>query len=139
MKFPRMMCRSIAGLVAVILASCATFEESGLPGSAAWMARDKIMVVQAQPPNFGFRRLAVHVSNTPDLQYFVDLRGLPDFLAEAKNRGRQYLILYYLGRREAFACRGEGTHGEGVEFSGPYPITDREARTLKRLREHSVY
>ncbi len=71
----------------------------------------------------------------PDLALFMKQKSLPDFLAETHNRSRHYLILYYLAKREAFACRTQAG-GRSVEFAGPYPITDREFNTLNAFQEN---
>ncbi|MEY5013095.1 MAG: hypothetical protein RLY69_810, partial [Verrucomicrobiota bacterium] len=72
----------MACLVAVIgvlwLMGCATFEESGLPGSASSMARNQIMLVRQSPPSFGLSRLQAHVRLHPELEGFLKQRALPD-------------------------------------------------------------
>lgn len=117
------------------LAGCADYERSLLPGSSASLAQDRIMMVRKDPPTFGYDRLTVHRGAFPDVDVFVDREGLPDFLAETRNHGRQYLIFYYLSRREAYACRDLPGRGRGVEFSGPYPVTDHEYEVLDGFRK----
>lgn len=120
---------------AVLLSgSCSTFEESGLPGSAASMARNQMMHVSREAQSFGYYRLTSLGKIYPDLDAFVRTRGMPDFLAETTNRGSSYYILYYLSDREAFACRNRPGQRKSLEFAGPYPITPREVRTLESLR-----
>ena len=114
--------------------SCATFEESGLPGSASSMARNQIMLVRAEPESFGHYRLASLIRIYPDLDLFVAKRGVPDFLAEASNSRQHYYILYYLKDRQAFAARTRAPHPTRLEFAGPYPITDKERKTLDQLK-----
>jgi hypothetical protein len=41
--------------------------------------------------------------------------------------------LYYLGKRQAFACRTRAEHQGSLEFAGPYPITRRERQILRGL------
>lgn len=117
-----------------LLAGCASFERSMLPGSASSMAQDRIMMVRKAPPTFGYDRLLVHCGTYPDLNVFVSRHGVPDFLAETRNHGRHYLILYYLSRRQAYACRDLPGRGGSVEFSGPYPVTPREYKVLDDFR-----
>jgi hypothetical protein len=118
---------------------CATFEESGLPGSASSMARNQIMLVRAEPESFGHYRLASLIRIYPDLDLFVAKRGEPDFLAEASNSRQHYYILYYLDDRQAFAARTRAPHPTRLEFAGPYPITDKERKTLNQMKgEHAV-
>ncbi|MCP5532922.1 MAG: hypothetical protein H7A48_07100 [Akkermansiaceae bacterium] len=126
-----------AGLAAGLVSACATYEQSMLPGSAASLAQDRIMMVRKSPPTFGYDRLLDNCRNHPDLGVFVNREGVPDFLAETRSHGRQYLILYYLSRREAFACRTESGRGRGVEFSGPYPVTPREFKVLDDFRKRN--
>ncbi len=98
------------------------------------MAKDQMMLVRSEPPSFGYQRLATKAQTYPDLGVFVSQRGLPDFLAETGNQDRRYLILYYLKKRQAFACRTRAGDNRAVEFAGPYPITDKEFRMLDGFR-----
>ena len=118
-----------AGMLAV---SCSAGGNGQFAGSDANAAKDQIMLVRREPPSFGFRRLGAVAEIYPDMKVFVARKGVPDFLAETRNRERQYFIFYYLPDREAFACRTTGRHS--VEFAGPYPITDREFRLLSNFR-----
>ena len=119
----------------MLMTGCATFEESGLPGSAASMARNQMMWVRKEPPSFGYYRLSSLSRIYPELGIFVDRRGLPDFLAETTNRGQHYYILYYLERRQAYACRNRAGRSGTMEFAGPYPVTDKEYWTLDGFRK----
>lgn len=92
------------------------------------------MLVRQEPPSFGFQRLVMQAQTYPDLGFFVQQQGIPEFLAETGDRRRQYLILYYLKPRQAYACRTIPQHTGAVEFAGPYPITDGEYRMLDDFR-----
>lgn len=98
------------------------------------IAKDWIMYVRETPPTFGFLRLRALLERYPDLSAFIAEKGSPDFLAETEKGDNYIAVLYYLEKRQAYACRcGAGLSRE-VEFSGPYPITDGEAKTLGALR-----
>ena len=114
--------------------SCSSFEDSGLPGSASSMARNQIMWVDRDRESFGYYRLQSQRRAFPDLDVFLGQKGQPDFLAETSDDRRRYFILYYTGSREAFACRTAGTRRDAVEFSGPYPISERELGMLAKLK-----
>jgi len=118
----------------LLAGGCATFEESGLPGSASSMARNQIMLVRSEPESFGHYRLVSLSRNYPDLDLFVARRGTPDFLAEASNRGQKYYILFYLKDRQSYSARTRAPNPKRLEFSGPYPITDKERRTLTEMK-----
>lgn len=126
-----------AGMAAsgFLLAGCADFEESGLPGSASSMAKNQMMLVRKEPPTFGYYRLTSQMQIYPDLAIFLESKGSPDFLAETRDQNRSYFILYYLTKREAFACRTHPERAKFIEFSGPYPITRKEFKILDRLRK----
>ena len=117
-----------------LLASCAGFEESGLPGSASSMAKNQMMFVRKDPPTFGHYRLTSLSKIYPDLAFFVEKKGSPDFLAETTNSSRDYFILYYLKPRQAYACRTRPGQRRALEFAGPYPVTDKEFRILDGFR-----
>jgi len=128
-RWPRAACAAIA----LATTACAYYEESGLPGSASSMAHNQMMVVRKDPPTFGHYRLTMLMQQHPDLVSFVRTRGAPDFLAETSSDGRHYRILYYLQKRQAFACRTRTEHDGSLEFAGPYPITRRERQILRSL------
>ncbi len=127
----------LAALVAGLsLVSCAPpMLSKFIGGSGDAAANDQIMLVRREPPSFGYRRLVRQERQYPDLDYFVSTNGLPDFLAETVNSERHYLILYYLEKRKAFACRSKSAHGHEVEFAGPYPVTEREFKVLDAFRK----
>jgi hypothetical protein len=119
-------------------AACAPVGESWIVnGMAAAAANDQIMLVRSDPPSFGFQRMRAQARAFPDIGVFVAQRGVPDFLAETGDRRRHYLIFYYLRDREAYACRTRSGRGGGVEFAGPYPVTDREFKLLDDFRKDS--
>lgn len=120
----------------MLLASCASFEESGLPGSASSMAHNQIMMVGAEPATFGHYRLTSLMRIYQDLDLFVAKRGMPDFLAETHNARQHYYILYYLKERQAYAARTRPPQRNRLEFAGPYPVTDKERRTLRELQDN---
>ena len=126
------------GLLVACSVSCTTFEESGLPGSAASMARNQIMFVKAEPETFGHYRLISLMRNYPDMGLFVAKRGMPDFLAETSNSRQHYCILYYLNSRQAYAARTRAPNRQRLEFAGPYPITEKEKRILQNLQKKDI-
>lgn len=121
-------------LACSLIPACSTYEESGLPGSAASMARNQMMLVRETPPTFGHYRLTLLERSYPDLTFFVGKHGKPDFLAETSSGGRSYYILYYLDRRNAYACRSRVGQKASLEFAGPYPITHKEYKILSEMR-----
>jgi len=121
--------------IALFSGSCAPVSNSTFLISTTAAANDHIMLVRQNPPTFGFRRLAALSIRHTDLAAFTHLHGTPDFLAETNKGDNRYLILYYLGARKAFACRTDSGGSTQVEFSGPYPVTESEFRTLSGLRE----
>lgn len=121
----------------ILMIGCASFEESGLPGSASSMARNQMMVVRREPVTFGYYRLTSLTRIYPDLAFFVEKRGVPDFLAETESENQDYFILYYLKKRQAFVCRTDLGQRHAVKFSGPHPITKREFETLDGFRKNA--
>lgn len=128
--------RIAAGAAFLMLMSCASFEESGLPGSASSMAHNQIMMVSSEPATFGHYRLTSLMRIYPDMDLFVAKRGIPDFLAETSNARQHYFILYYLKQRQAYAARTRPPHRGRLEFAGPYPVTDKERKTLREMQEN---
>lgn len=121
----------------LLCTACAPVTNSSYLSRTAAAANDHIMLVRRAPPTFGFHRLAALATAYPDLGIFLSQKDDPDFLAETKKGDNRYLILYYTKSRRAFACRtGEGRSRQ-IEFSGPYPITDGELRTLQGLRSRN--
>jgi len=123
---------------AIFCESCSMGGNTSFLRRTTSAANDHIMLVRQAPPTFGFRRLSAHSLEYPDLAVFLAERGYPGFLAETNRGENRYLILYYLDSRKAFACRCGERKSRQVEFSGPYPITDSEAKTLKGLQKRIV-
>lgn len=126
---------SVAPVVAMTvgflaLAGCGSVSESWTTRRDASTASNRMMLVRQTPDTLGYRRLMAKSQVSGDLKIFIDQTGMPDFLAEANNDDREYLIFYYLKRHQAFACRSKGGAGGSVEFSGPYAMTAGEHRML---------
>jgi hypothetical protein len=128
---------SALAVIASLCTACSTGNNASYLERTAAAAKDHIMLVRSAPPTFGFQRLTALSEAYPDLGIFIRQTGQPDFLAETKKGENRYLILYYTVTRKAFACRTGAGRSRQVEFSGPYPITDGELRTLQGLRARS--
>ncbi len=126
---------SASATVALLSPSCVSRGNDRFVRSTTSAANDHIMFVREDPQTFGHKRLTAMAEIYPDLGVFLSQQKFPDFVAETNKGGNRYLILYFLSSREAYACRsGEGDSRQ-VEFSGPYPVTDGEFRTLDQLRK----
>ncbi|MGJ8643157.1 MAG: hypothetical protein ACSHX9_07095 [Luteolibacter sp.] len=97
--------------------------------------KDRIMYVRESPPTFGHFRIKALTSKYPDLATFISLKKTPEFLAETNKGNSHILILYYLPDRQQYACRCGNDNLHKTEFSGPYPITEGEVKTLSDLRD----
>lgn len=100
-------------------------------------AQDRIMLVRENPPTLGHRRLDYQSVAHPDLGLFLSRKGRPDFIAETSAENRQYLVLYYLEREQAFACRSWRHEPNAIEFAGPYDITEKEVELLEELKKNA--
>lgn len=128
----------VSASAALLVASCGPQDNEGFVKSTTSAANDHIMFVRHEPQTFGHKRLSAMSGIYPDLGTFLNQQGYPEFLAETNKSGNRYLILYYLPSRSAFACRSGVGNSRQVEFSGPYPVTDREFTTLDALRKKAV-
>lgn len=124
-------------LIFLPLAACAPVRQGWEVGWTERAAQDRIMLVRDVPETLGHRRLVHQSSAHPDLGLFLRSRGWPDFIAETSSDDRQYLILYYLDGRRAFAARSRRAQGTPMEFAGPYPMTDHETKLLKDLKKNA--
>lgn len=131
------MNRLQAILLCLVIASCSPAGDAYFVGKTSTSARDHIMFVRQTPPSFGFQRLQALSNMYPDLGVFVRSEGLPDFMAETSKGGNRFLILYFLQKRQAFVVRTVSSRSRAVEFSGPYPITERENKILGDLRKRA--
>ncbi len=120
-------------IVVTGLSSCASLENTGYLYQTAGAAHDHIMLVRENPTTFGFQRLQALSKRYADLAVFIERKGQPRYYAETTNSGDRYFILYYPKKREAFACRSMAESSQKIEFSGPYPITQNELTTLRKL------
>lgn len=98
---------------------------------------NQMMLVRESPGSVGYRKLMARSQQCGDLKVFLDGKGLPDFLAEANSGDKDYLIFYYLDRRQAFACRTRGKGGSTIEFAGPYPMTNGEWKLLSGVKSRA--
>jgi len=128
----------IAVLASLACSSCATYSNAWMAGRTAAAAENRVMLICRQPPSFGQHRLDYQSALYPDLSLFLQKFGSPDFLAEMTNDDQHYLILYYLPKRQAYACRTKGSFGHEVEFAGPYPITKHELELLDGFRQQAA-
>jgi hypothetical protein len=138
MKLPALPVLPALAAIAIICGGCFSPGNRSYLQRTAGAANDHIMLVRRDPPTFGFQRLAALAAAYPDLGVFLRQRGDPDFLAETNKGGNRYLILYFTKSRTQFACRTGGSRSRQIEFSGPYPITAGELRTLDGLRSRSA-
>ncbi len=127
-------CFSILVLIAMALV-CASCIDSR--AAAARAAENRIMLVRERPVTLGYRRLEHESSRHADLANFLNRKGTPDFVAETSSGDRHYLILYYVEKKQAYACRTwEGFDNE-IDFAGPYPISKEEISLLNGLQANS--
>ena len=124
---------TLMAILAVVTVSCGPVSKVW-NGAGSAGGRGEMMLVRREPPSYGYQQLQVQEGRYPDLKIFIAQKGLPDFMAETGNQQRQYFILYYLAKRQAFACRSKPASKREIEFAGPYPITDREFRLLNDFR-----
>lgn len=139
MKFHKMMkhwynLKLLALCIALaVLDGCSSWQNTGYLYRTSSAANNHIMLVREKPQTFGFKRLIALSRHYPGLALFLERESLPRYLAETRKSGNHYLILYYSDQRRAFACRSDKGSSHQVEFSGPYPITESELKTLRRL------
>jgi hypothetical protein len=124
---------ALAGGLTGGLTGCGTIPETFMVTATEYQAADHLMLVRADPQTLGYRRLNYQAVVYPELGSFLRFRGHPDFLAEANNDGRHYMILYYLKTSQAFASRTLRETPRGITFAGPYPITRREVSLMKNM------
>jgi len=137
-KFLRRVLRRIGAVaVAGLVVSCGSIPETLMVTATESQAADHLMLVRAEPETLGFRRLSYQSAVYPDLGGFLRYRGHPDFLAEANNDGRHYMVFYYLKDSQAFASRTLREDPHAITFAGPYAITRGEVRTLQALADRS--
>ncbi len=121
----------------LLLVACGPVRRDWDAGWTERAAQDRIMLVRDTPETLGHRRLVYQSAAHPNLDVFLKERGLPDFIAETSSDDRQYLILYYLDSKNAFACRTRRGPGEAIDFAGPYTMTERETKVLRELQANS--
>lgn len=120
-----------------LLIACFSLVSCFGPGWAQRAANDRIMLVRGSPPTLGLHRLQQQSASHPDLAAFLSKHGQPDFVAETNSDDRHYMILYYLENECAYAARS--WRGQSIiEFAGPYPIANQEAKLLGDLKQNSI-
>jgi hypothetical protein len=125
-------------LLPLLFAACGPVGRGWEAGWTERAAQDRIMLVRNAPETLGHRRLVYQSAAHPNLDVFLKEKGLPDFIAETSSDDRQYLILYYLDSKNAFACRTRRGTGTEIDFAGPYSMTERETKVLRDLQKGSA-
>lgn len=126
-------------LLAIPLTHCAPYRAAWNSGWTEKEANNSMMLVIADPPTLGWRRLQNHATLHPEFQALLTQLGSPDCIAESTQDRRHYLILYYLKNRQAYSCRNDTRSvSKPMEFSGPYPITDKEYRLLSDFQQKAL-
>ena len=97
------------------------------------------MLVRQSPETLGHKRIIYQAAYHADFASFLQSSGEPDFIAETSSDSRQYMILYYLESKSAFACRSWRGSRQKVEFAGPYPMTKKETELLRKLKAGSIH
>jgi hypothetical protein len=121
------------------LCQCAPYRAAWQHGWTNADAEDSIMLVLADPPSLGWKRLQQHSALHPEFRSFLNQMGQPDCLAESVQGDRRYIILYYLEQRRAFSLRTAARSvGEPMQVSGPYPITDKEYALLSSFQNKAL-
>ena len=123
-------------IASCLLTACAPMRRGWDAGWTERAAQDRIMLVRNTPETLGHRRLVYQSASHPEMGAFLHKEGFPDFIAETSSDDRQYLILYYLDSRHAYACRTR-RGGSASDFAGPYSMTERETKLLRELQENS--
>lgn len=125
-------------LITFALSSCAPMSSSSELRKTDDAANDHIMFVRQSPPTLGHRRLKALAAYYPDLSIFINIQGVPSFIAETNKSGNRYIILYYPETRKAFAARCDTGNSHAIEFSGPHPITINELKMLNKLKSGAI-
>lgn len=135
----RLFVFTICLLLIFPLTQCAPYRAAWNSGWTETEANNSIMLVIADPPTLGWRRVQNHATLHPEFQVLLNQLGSPDCIAESTQDRRHYLILYYLKKREAYSCRNDTRSvSKPMEFSGPYPITDKEYRLLSDFQKKAL-
>jgi len=127
----------LLGPALVLFSACQPVTDAWNAGWTEAAAHDQIMLVRKDPPSLGQRRLLSQSGVYPDLGVFLQRQGMPDFLAETTTHDRHFLILYYLESKRAYACRAKAASTRQIEFTGPYPITQREYKLLHGFKQQA--
>jgi hypothetical protein len=128
-----------AFVMTLLLCQCAPYRAAWQHGWTNADAEDSIMLVLADPPSLGWKRLQQHSALHPEFRSFLNQMGQPDCLAESVQGDRRYIILYYLEQRRAFSLRTAARSlGEPMQVSGPYPITDKEYALLSSFQNKAL-
>ncbi len=122
-----------------LLENCAPYRAAWHSGWTQHDADNSIMLVIDQPPTLGYKRLQSHCAIHPEFSQLLEELGQPDCLAESTQEDQHYMILYYLNQRHAFSCRTNAKRSSAVmQFSGPYPVSDKEFRTLTQFKAKAL-
>jgi hypothetical protein len=123
-----------------LLENCAPYRAAWHSGWTQHDANNSMMLVIDQPPTLGYKRLQSHRAIHPEFAQLLEELGQPDCIAESTQEDQHYMILYYLNQRHAFSCRTNAKRSSAMmQFSGPYPISDKEFNTLTQFKAKALH
>jgi hypothetical protein len=120
--------------LALILVLAGTGCSSFMHGYTKRQALDRYLLVDQAADNLGARRLRYIQGFRPPMRGFVENHGLPDFIYEFKEKGREGVTLFYVRRDVAYVFVEHDWRPDSIYLRDERALTDYEKMTFEELR-----
>lgn len=116
------------------LASCQAYKSQAYLG---WTLAEAggIQIVRENPPSLAWKRLQAHADINAAVKFFLQEKGMPDYLLENHGLIEIRLCCFYEKKNEAWLILAKGYQSEGTRILGPEPIGEKDRRLFKAINE----
>lgn len=127
----RLCCLALLGFA---LASCQLYKSQAYLGWTQAEA-DGIQIVRANPPSLAWKRLQAHADVNATVKFFLQDKGMPDYLLESHGLLEVRICCFYEKKNEAWLILAKGYQAAGTRILGPEPIGEKDRRLFKAIEE----
>lgn len=120
--------------LAATLASCQMYKSQAYLG---WTQAEAagLQIVREQPPSLAWKRLQAHADVNAAVKFFLQDKGMPDYLLESHGLIEVRLCCFYAKKNEAWLILAKGYQAPGTRILGPEPIGEKDRRLFKAIDE----
>lgn len=116
-------------LLLTVFSGCSSY----MHGYTKRKSFDRYLLVDAENENFGFQRITYVRGFRSPIDGFVEKHGLPDFIYEFEQNGREGIKMYYTDRNTAYIFVENSRNPNSIYLSEHRKLSDYEQSTYAEL------